>query len=192
MGDIYQSLERAADLSLYEDIRSVLARRSAVFAQLTRSFRCTREILHFSARLLPGMQIESFNRPGDAPRVLPAARIVQEAEACRRDGLRSLALIVRTRQDAQAWLARLRPVMPIRLMGEDGASGEALLLPLALSKGLEFDAVFVLDCDAAHYADEADAHARYVACTRALHRLRLFCDGVPSPLLNREEVISHA
>lgn len=48
------------------------------------------------------------------------------------------------------------------------------MLPVYLSKGLEFDAVLVADADRSHYAEKAwDAKLMYVGCTRALHELWL-------------------
>ena len=64
------------------------------------------------------------------------------------------------------------------------------LVPLSLSKGLEFDAVLVMDCDEAHYSQPGDRRLLYVACTRALHRLALFSERDYSPLIRRE--VSHA
>ena len=36
---------------------------------------------------------------------------------------------------------------------------------------------------AVHYYDEDDKNLLYVACTRALHRLSLFCENEVSPLI---------
>ncbi|MNW54608.1 Helicase IV [compost metagenome] len=46
------------------------------------------------------------------------------------------------------------------------------MLPVYLSKGLEFDAVIVTDVDQEHYGPK-DAKLLYVGCTRALHELWL-------------------
>ncbi|MNP59172.1 Helicase IV [compost metagenome] len=50
--------------------------------------------------------------------------------------------------------------------------GGISVLPVYLSKGLEFDAVIVTDVDQDHYAP-GDAKLLYVGCTRALHELWL-------------------
>lgn len=185
LGDVHQSLERCVTPALYDDVRELLARRTSVLITLTRSFRCTRDILEYSRRFLPGVTVESFNRPGDAPRVLPDSRIAGEALACRAQGLKSIALIVRTQRDALRWYERLKDALPIRVMGRDAFAGDIFLIALPLTKGLEFDAVFVLDCDPAHYSEPQDRRALYVACTRALNRLTLFYHETPSPLLEQ-------
>ena len=57
-----------------------------------------------------------------------------------------------------------------------------MLIPVYLAKGLEFDAVIAYDVSAANYG-EAERRLLYIVCTRALHRLILFCPGELSPLL---------
>lgn len=56
--------------------------------------------------------------------------------------------------------------------------GGLSVLPVYLSKGLEFDAVILADADSGHYGEAAwDAKLMYVGCTRALHELWLLHDG---------------
>ncbi|MNY41398.1 Helicase IV [compost metagenome] len=50
--------------------------------------------------------------------------------------------------------------------------GGISVLPVYLSKGLEFDAVIVTDVDEDHYGQQ-DAKLLYVGSTRALHELWL-------------------
>ena len=57
------------------------------------------------------------------------------------------------------------------------------IIPVYLSKGLEFDAVLISDVNKERFHSEDDKNLLYIACTRALHRLSLFFAGVPSPLL---------
>jgi DNA helicase-2/ATP-dependent DNA helicase PcrA len=62
--------------------------------------------------------------------------------------------------------------------------GGVIVLPVALAKGLEFDAAVVVDADGATYGPSAfDARLLYVALTRALHALRVIWAGSLSPHL---------
>lgn len=62
--------------------------------------------------------------------------------------------------------------------GKKQYEGGLSVLPVYLSKGLEFDAVIVADADHEHYGERAwDAKLLYVGCTRALHELWLLHDG---------------
>ena len=190
VGDIHQTLDREADMTLYREIAAALNRPSGVLLELTKSFRCTKEILDFSLRFLPGARVDSLNRSGDAPQLLRSDRLPAEIAACRAKGYESIALIAKTRRDAERWQARLAPEMNLPLMGRNAQMGDVFLVPLILSKGLEFDAVLLLDCDETHYGGPGDRSLLYVACTRALHRLALFSDGECSSLIQKEA--SHA
>ena len=52
-----------------------------------------------------------------------------------------------------------------------------ILAPTFLVKGLEFDAVIVIDADKDNFSTEIDKQALYVACTRAMHELRIMFKG---------------
>lgn len=138
--------------------------------------------------------IRCFNRSGDG--VEAAAldtseeyldRIVREAAICREKGLETVCLLCKTKDSCSRLFARLRSRMELRMFGDDGI-GELkgnLLLPSYMAKGLEFDAVIVCDADAGSYYDDDDKKILYVECTRALHRLSLFCEGELTPLIQK-------
>lgn len=61
-------------------------------------------------------------------------------------------------------------------------------MPVYLTKGLEFDAVLLMDVTAGHYeATLMDAKLLYVGCTRALHELWLMAPGELSPLVSTDD-----
>ena len=182
LGDVNQALDRKADKTLYEQIAQILNRRSALMVELNKSFRCTREILDYSLRFLDdSVGIQSFNRGGEAP-VERAANspeelellIAEEVESCREKGMNSIALIAKTHRDAGDWHARLKGIVGLGLIDSEaaGETAGAFVIPLQFSKGLEFDAVLVLDAD--RYEEITEKRLIYVACTRALHRLSLY------------------
>ena len=186
VGDIYQALDRETDLSLYEEIASILDCQSSALLELTKSFRCTKEILEFSLQFLPETKIHSLNRSGSVPRCLSMDHLMDEITACRAQGYESIALITKTRRDAEIWQGRLEEKLSLPILGRNAQLGDVFLAPLSLSKGLEFDAVLVMDCDDTHYSQPGDRRLLYVACTRALHRLALFSETEFSPLIRKE------
>ena len=186
VGDIYQALDRETDLSLYEDIASILDCGSSALLELTKSFRCTKEILEFSLQFLPETKIHSLNRSGSVPQCLSMDQLMDEIAACRAKGYESIALITKTRRDAEAWQGRLEEKLSLPILGRNAQLGDVFLAPLSLSKGLEFDAVLVMDCNDTHYSQPGDRRLLYVACTRALHRLALFSETEFSPLIRKE------
>lgn len=63
-----------------------------------------------------------------------------------------------------------------------------MVLPVSLTKGLEFDCVILWKPDGEHYPDHPkDAKLLYVAITRALHELYLLTDQPLTPLLSSED-----
>lgn len=185
LGDRNQALEKQAEQILYDHIRQALNRSSAILMELTKSFRCTKEILEFSMGFLQDAAVESFNRSGEKPHILPMNDLRAEIARCRERGYKSIALIAKSMEEARQWHGEMQDVK-VGLMGRDAIPGDVFIIPLALSKGLEFDAVLVLDCDESHYGPQ-DGQLLYVACTRALHHLTLFYQGTVSPLLGGKE-----
>jgi DNA helicase-2/ATP-dependent DNA helicase PcrA len=77
-------------------------------------------------------------------------------------------------------------VRPLQLASDSATdfAGKVLIVPVHLSKGLEFDGAVVVDVDARNYTEsEDDARLLYVAITRPLHQLFVLWQGQPSPLL---------
>jgi DNA helicase-2/ATP-dependent DNA helicase PcrA len=64
-----------------------------------------------------------------------------------------------------------------------GFSSDLTVIPAALAKGLEFDAVVVYNAGAGSYCSERERKLFYTVCTRALHRLHLHVVGELTPFL---------
>lgn len=193
LGDVNQTIGKREDMTLYNKLRAMLGKEKSALVTLSKSFRCTMEIWRFSERFLPaGAAGECFGRSGDEPKIHHAddtARmdelILSEVAACKERGYQSIGLICKTEKDALALAQRLKGRLDAKLIKNDTATQirGALILPIYLAKGLEFDAVLVCDVDRAHYRTEDDKRLLYIAATRALHRLNLFHTGDISPLL---------
>ena len=193
LGDINQTIGKQADLSLYDQVRAILGKNKSTLVTLDKSFRCTNEILMYSTKFLDhGFKLNSFSRKGDAPAVFTAPSqsaldnmIIAEVQTCREKGYQSIALICKTEQDAIPLYERLKDKIDIQLVKSDVETDlqGAFIIPVYMSKGLEFDAVLICDADNDHFKSEDDKNLLYIACTRALHRLNLFYTGEISPLL---------
>ena len=189
LGDIYQTLAKTEDLSLYERIQTILNRKSSCLLTLNKSFRCTNEILEYGLQFIERKpEIQSFNRTGEEVSVIPvsdpAARteaIVEEVKRCQEQGFGTICLLCRTRKRAAKLLERLAGKIEVRLAAEGETKGlqGVFLLPIYMAKGLEFDAVILCDVSQGVYEGEEDRRLLYVACTRALHRLSLICEKEP-------------
>ena len=206
LGDINQTLEKQEDMSLYDQISGILGREKTAVAIMNKSFRCTNEILRFSAGFLSAdTDIQSFNRQGAQPEVFTAPDraalrllIAKEVKTCVDAGYQSIGLLCKSAKNATALYKDLGGVADTGQAREDAAvltlitSGKsadprgAFIMPVYLSKGIEFDAVLICDADDRNYNDEDDKKLLYIACTRALHRLNVFCAGKASRLFEKE------
>lgn len=192
LGDINQSLTRRVDSDFYDQVQQSLAIENTVRYTLNKSFRCSTEILRFGLQFLSeAPSIESFNRSGEAVALNTCAdfaalceAIVAEVDACRAKGYESICLITKSKAACQRLHRALRDRVTVhQLRSHDDTLQGTLIMPVSLTKGLEFDAVLLCDADATTYRDAEDASLLYVIATRALHRLAILCEGTPSPLI---------
>ena len=193
LGDMKQTLAKKEDISFYEQIQKILNKKKSSLNMLDKSFRCTNEILNFSLKFIEqSSQIKSFNRNGDSPKVYIADNseifideIVKEIKLCQEKGFQSICLICKTEKNSTYLFNKIKHKLDIQLIKNGSASDlqGVFILPVYMSKGLEFDTVLICDADSQNYHDEDDKNLLYVACTRALHKLSLFCENEVSPLI---------
>ncbi len=195
LGDINQTLEKREDLSLYQQIRKIFNKKKSSLVTMDKSFRCTNEILNYGLRFLDkSTEIKNFNRKGDEPEIYTAHdqlsyhnMIVSEMKSCLKMGYQSIGLICKTEKKALFLYESLKDKADVQLIKSESTTDlqGVFIIPVYMSKGLEFDAVLICDADAETYYSQDDKKLLYIACTRALHRLNLFCMGEVSPLLNK-------
>lgn len=163
---------------------------------LDKSYRSTYEISSFAGKLIGQTDVTYFERHGEEPVITECAdypgmiRRLSESIAAGRAVYETTAIICRTAGDASAvWQAlrqsgELKP-SDIALQTEEDTSFHKgiVVTTFYLAKGLEFDSVHVPGVTAEAYRTGLDRQALYIACTRALHRLSLYCCGEKSPLL---------
>ena len=193
LGDMKQTLAKKEDISFYEQIQKILNKKKSSLIMLDKSFRCTNEILNFSLKFIEqSSQIKSFNRNGDSPNVYIADNseifideIVKEIKLCQEKGFQSICLICKTEKNSTYLFNKIKHKLDIQLIKNGSVSDlqGVFILPVYMSKGLEFDTVLICDADSQNYHDEDDKNLLYVACTRALHKLSLFCENEVSPLI---------
>jgi len=187
LGDINQTLEKSEDMSLYNQISQIFNKKLSNLVVMDKSFRCTSEILDFSSQFLERKtKIESFNRNGQKPEIFVldseiayAQTIIDKVTKCQKHGYESIGLICKTKNNAKTLYKLLKNKLDIQLI--TGLNGEDIrgtfIIPVYMSKGLEFDAVLICDADEQTYCHESDKNLLYIATTRALHQLDVFCLG---------------
>lgn len=199
LGDMNQTLEKQEDISFYDQIGKIFNKKRASLITMDKSFRCTNEILQFGLKFIEQRpEIKSFNRNGEEPQIHIASDVksfkdmlLSEIKICQEKGYRTIGLICKSEKNAHTIYHALKDSIEIRLIKNESDSDlqGVFIIPVYLSKGLEFDAVLICDVNAQNYYTEEDKKHLYIACTRALHRLNLFGKGEKSPLLSVENTI---
>lgn len=189
LGDEAQVMEDAP--AALRPVLSDIFGESARFITLNKSYRSTFEIASFAGRLIGQTNVTYFERHGEEPFIgqYPDSRSMLEALRDRiareADEAETTAIICRTAAEARAVWEACSPLLTMTLQTEEDASfhGGITVMPFYLAKGLEFDSVHIPGATKASYHSGLDRQALYIACTRALHRLSLYCDGEKSPFL---------
>lgn len=193
LGDINQTIGKQENLSLYERVNKILCKKKSTLITMDKSFRSTSEILEFSKKFLnDAFKIDSFSRKGNTPIVHSSStlaelkdNIINEIKTSRENNYKSIGLICKTEKEASSLYESLKDEIQIKLIKSDSMAtlDGTFIIPIYLSKGLEFDSVLILNTDKNTYYSKDGKNLLYIACTRALHRLSLFFTGEISPLL---------
>ncbi|WP_188881986.1 HelD family protein [Alicyclobacillus cellulosilyticus] len=196
LGDLSQSIHSYQGIDDWEEFLRLFPAERRTFHKLDVSYRSTMEIIEFANQIAAGtpgfVPARPVFRSGEPVRVEPVAaeeRYERAAAAVARLQAEHTTIAVICRSDAacdeyaRALAASGIPAHRIGA-GDEHYEGGVSVLPVYLAKGLEFDAVLMVDVDESSYtADPLSAKLLFVGCTRALHQLWLQYSGRPSPLL---------
>lgn len=146
--------------------------------RLDKSYRSTKQINDFAVKLLPeNEKYEIFQREGEAVGFFNG-NIEELAELLKehKELSQTVAVITKTAQSARELHKELVRLVPeIRLCDNKSCeiSKAPVIMPLALTKGLEFDSVIIADENSC-FTGEGNEKYLYLASTRALHKLSIF------------------
>jgi DNA helicase IV len=185
LGDLAQATSpwSAAD---WERTLAGLGRPGTVVRPLTRGYRVPGEVLEYANRLLPviapGLPAATAVRRGPGSlRLLadgpladgPLADVVRELLAV--PG--SIGVVGADAAIDGLAAALTGAGLPAAVLTEDGEPARVAVVPAALAKGLEFDAVVVVDPRAIVDAEPRGLHRLYVVLTRAVSTLVVLHGG---------------
>lgn len=206
MGDVSQNIHFGFGLKDWEALKALLLPDSMdSFGVLQKSYRNTVEISEFATRILKHGSFsvypaEPIIRHGNPVEVeSPAAGLAERAaEICKswqEEGYDTIAVVCRNEKEAGKAAEELSKYIDIMESDLEKASfGKGILvLPVEYTKGLEFDAVLIINPTREDYpVDDGHAKLLYVAATRALHELHILCEGdltglIADPVPEREE-----
>ena len=193
LGDLDQSVTPYLSLGGYEAISALFPPEETLLLRFTKSYRSTAEIIAFAGAILNRKaEIDSVGRHGDAPSIIRLASedaihraIAQDVRDLAANGHASIGILTQTKAEAKTVFHALKERVPVQALfgGEEMFPRGAVVLPAYLAKGLEFDAVLLFNAGGGHYGEESERLLLYTACTRALHALKVYCAGEPSPFL---------
>ncbi len=208
MGDVSQNIYYGYGLNDWETLRKlILTGPYDTFELLKKSYRNTIEISDFAMRILrhgnfPIYPVEPIIRHGKEVSMEQYAdekelygAVGEHIELWKKEGLETIAIVCRDEKEAKKAARKLGK--KVTLLGDekeqhDFGSG-AMVLPVAYTKGLEFDAVLLLDPSEKKYPyNDANVKLLYVAATRALHELSVcYLEGITGiiadPVPEREQ-----
>lgn len=193
MGDISQNIHFGYGLNDWEELKSLLlTNETDSFGVLKKSYRNTVEISEFATNILHHGQfsiypVEPIIRHGSAVGLLEIKdreilwqKAAAVCQSWQEKGLDTIAVICRnpkTARTAADELGKYVSVIESDLKKAVFGSG-IIALPVEYTKGLEFDAVLILNPTREEYpVDDGHAKLLYVAATRALHELCVLHSG---------------
>jgi len=180
LGDRAQALGAESPI-VSELVAPVFGADGMQVIELLRSYRSTEPIRNLAQAFGGQPQAPAdLRRAGSLPkRVFGSATAVDEAliaevSAQVAAGTGSIAVLTRTRRQSREIFSRLPEAVGARLIvtGDERFQSGVAVMPVYLSKGLEFDAVLLAGIE--DYRLPQDRALLYVACTRALHDLLLY------------------
>ncbi|WP_219836753.1 3'-5' exonuclease [Paenibacillus sp. R14(2021)] len=205
LGDLQQGIHGYAGIHSWTELTSLFLEADTGYFELDRSYRSTMEIIDFANRVLGAMgdgvkpAVPVF-RSGEAVDVVPLANDAERLDTIadtiqswqQNADYRTIAVLGRNTASCEAISKRLAAagIEAALVQSKQEAYGGGLtVVPAYLAKGLEFDAVLVADADSGSFGSN-DAKLLYVACTRALHKLKLLYCGELTTLVAEPAAVS--
>jgi len=185
VGDLGQGIYNYKGINSWESLIEKVFREDATYITLSQSYRSTVEIIEFANRVLEKQELNinpalPILRHGDEPRVINAKedeeiRVIDALlEEIYSKNKKTVAIICKTYTECKELHKRLKKESKYKWeLIEESQSKldiDKLIIPSYMTKGLEFDATIVYNCNEDMYSNEAlDKKLLYVALTRALH-----------------------
>lgn len=163
---------------------------------LRKSYRSTKQIVEFTRGLvIDGDKIEPFNREGEKPTLTIVTneldlknKVLKRIHMLQCIGYQTIAVIGKTASETKKAFQVFADEINAHLMEKGTSHYEKgiVFIPAYLAKGIEFDAVIMLNASQQSYGREMEKELFYTACTRAMHELHLFSLGAESMFINRQ------
>ncbi|HHB1653151.1 TPA: UvrD-helicase domain-containing protein [Bacillus cereus] len=194
LGDLSQAIYDYQGIEDWNAFKEVF--QETGYYELTRSYRSTKEIIEFANEIIKNAEIPvglatPVFRSGEDVKVIHEenqfTEIVKTVKHLQNADVKTIAVIGRTEDECRDIYVKLTNAgLTVNVIeaNQSKYEGGISVVPVYLAKGLEFDAVLLIDVDEEHYKNtKHDAKLLYVGCTRSLHDLWVFHSGEASPLI---------
>lgn len=198
LGDLSQAIHEYHGIQSWDEFLEIFNLDEVKYYELNRSYRSTMEIIHFANEIImkaniPVSLANPVFRSGEKVKMIQVEEsnrnttIINTIEQMQHNKMDTIAIIGRTEDECSLIHSALSEVgLSANFIHSKQRKykGGISVVPVYLAKGLEFDAVLLIDVDEQHYeATTNDAKLLYVGCTRALHKLCVLFNGRISPLI---------
>ncbi|HWT74019.1 MAG TPA: 3'-5' exonuclease [Mobilitalea sp.] len=201
MGDVTQNINYDSGMNDWEALKQeVFDPQKDKFYVLAKSYRNTVEISEYASKVLKKCSFKTYDiepiiRHGKEVSVAKVedekgmvSSVVQILQETQKAGYDTIAIICRSVEETLKVKDLLKPHAEIRHLEDDIEEMKfqtgVMVLPIYMTKGLEFDTVILWNPDNENYlVSDEDAKLLYVAITRALHELHIVYQGELSGLL---------
>ena len=182
VGDVNQRIIPSEDDSLsMMRLNEIMPSKDVKYFDLLKSYRSTREIMDYANNYLSVKQDMPFVRDGlevTEEKVKDIDALIQKVmnrlDDIKEKGYESIGIICRNMEETNYIGNLLAQKRYIKIMDNDDIKykGGEIIIPSYYAKGMEFDAVIIIDTDA-HKMKNAD-NLMYIMATRALHELYVY------------------
>jgi DNA helicase-2/ATP-dependent DNA helicase PcrA len=200
LGDLSQSIHTYQGITSWNSFLELFDEGESLYFQLDVSYRSTMEIIEYANDIIRPFEgftlakpVFRSGEPVKVTKVTERDRFKQAVEAVQSfmGEADTVALVTRTDEEAQRYhqvLAQAGIQANLIDSKQQEYLGGISVVPVYLTKGLEFDAVLMVDVNRENYDDSPlSAKLLYVGCTRALHKLWIQYSGEASPLIGADE-----
>ncbi|WP_411678990.1 HelD family protein [Clostridium thailandense] len=163
------------------ELKNILSGSEIYNFILSRSYRSTKEIIEYANKYIEGNKTVPLVRSGEkvVEKHIDSLdnalnKIIQDVARLKKKGYESIAVVCRDLKETEALGKLLKKSIKIKILDREDiiySSGE-VILPSYFAKGLEFDAVILIDTNTSIYDEEYKL--KYVMSTRALHELYIY------------------
>ena len=200
VGDIAQGIHSYRGIHAWEELtQGIFEQLRPAYYTLAQSYRSTIEIMQCANEVLRQIDLpetvlaKPVLRHGEKPVMVHAHSraelwddIRSRVAALQQEGFQTIAIVTKTiLASKKAHKVLAESIADLTLLGskDNQFPGGVTVMPAYLTKGLQFDAVILLDV-ASYQNNEWDAKLLYVAMTRPVHRLVMTqMAGEEAPLL---------